>query len=244
MRIKCVFFTNQLPVSYHSLFSSLIKKCIQTSDEEYYQNLYYYQKRKNKRTKPFSFAVLLHDYEMKKDAFHIRGQVDLYVSSADQQWFVHFYNGLLKQKDFQFREFALRRDRMMLLKEPTISEGQMICRTMSPLFVKNRDNHALSPFQPEFQRELNYISNLISQNERGYGLQSPIRLIPIHMKKTVVKETIREHQELRGKRYLYVDAYKGKFILEGNPSDLQFLYQSSLGFKRNFGYGMIEVVPD
>ena len=57
-----------------------------------------------------------------------------------------------------------------------------------------------------------------------------------------MKEDIRAFRENTNKPFYYVNSYAGKFVLEGDIADLKDVYVLGLGFKRNQGFGMIEVV--
>ncbi|TCS93602.1 CRISPR-associated endoribonuclease Cas6 [Hazenella coriacea] len=243
MRVQCTLHCKELPITYHMLFVSLIKKCLETSDQEYYQKLYYYDGKKNKQSKNFTFAVFLKDYQLEGDSFEIRGQVDLFVSSPDPEWMIHFYNGLLRQKDFQYQGIQLAKGRVRVLNEKTTFDDPfMVCQTLSPLYIKDRENRPVSPSDPTFQHELNYITNLNLKNYRGFGLRSELSLTPLDMKKVVVKDAIHQQQEEKQRSYLFLEGYKGKFLLQGHPEDLQTLYQLGIGFRRSSGWGMIEVI--
>lgn len=242
MRIKCSFICEQIPRSYRTMFVSLIKKCLESSNEEYFKKLYFYQDKTNKKSKNFTFSVYPKNYQLIEDRFLINDQVDLYVSSPDSEWIIHFYNGLLKSEEFQYREFQLIKKTVHMLKEKNFHSSYLVCETMSPIYMKNRQGQALSPHDPSFMDEFRYISDLNLTNYRGYGLQSSLRFVPIEMKQTIIKEPITKFQEQTQKPYLLLEGYKGRFLLEGNPEDLRHLYQLGLGFRRNSGWGMIEVI--
>lgn len=241
MRLKCTFTCEAIPLSYHMLFVSLIKRSLELADEEYFKQIYYYQGRKNKQSKDFTFAVFLQGYQIKNDQFLLEKGVDFYISSPNKKFMLYLYNGLLKQRVFRYKEYELMRKRVDLVREYPITQSRIICQTMSPLYIKNKYNQALHPDQPEFAKELSYIADLTLRNSRGYGLQEPLHFTPIALRKVVVKEAIRDFQALTQKQYMLLDAYKGSFILEGNVEDLQYLYQTGVSFRRSSGYGMFQI---
>ncbi|HBY3421114.1 TPA: CRISPR-associated endoribonuclease Cas6, partial [Clostridioides difficile] len=51
MKMKIEFSTGCIPISYNSLFMSIIKEAIRKSNEDYYKNMYYYKEKNNKKTK-------------------------------------------------------------------------------------------------------------------------------------------------------------------------------------------------
>jgi CRISPR-associated endoribonuclease Cas6 len=224
------------------MFVSLIKKSLETSNENYFKQLYFYQDKANKRTKNFTFSVRLKDYELIEDQFKVNGQVDLFISSPDQEWMIYFYNGLLKLNRFEYRQFCLTKQSVYMLKEPDVTRTYLLCKTMSPIYIKDKNGQALSPYDQSYANEFLYISDLTLTNYRGVGLQSSLRFVPIEMKKNIIKEPITKFQEQTQKPYLLIEGYKGTFLLEGHPEDLRDLYQLGVGFRRSSGWGMLEVI--
>ncbi|RAL26188.1 CRISPR-associated endoribonuclease Cas6 [Thermoflavimicrobium daqui] len=244
MRIKCSFICDEIPISYRMLFVSILKKCLEQANEEYFNQLYYYQKQhRNKRSKNFTFSVFLRDYQLDKEVFRLdQGEVEWFISSPDREFILYLYNGLQKNNSFNFQKYELHRKRIDLLPEKIINHSAIVCQTMSPIYIKNKDQQVLSPDQIEYHHELNYIANITLKNARGTGLKKELQFKPLDMKKIVSKEAIATFQKETNRPYLYVEAYKGQFQLQGDPEDLNMLYQTGLSFRRNAGYGMFEIL--
>ncbi|MDK2934540.1 MAG: CRISPR-associated endoribonuclease Cas6 [Clostridiales bacterium] len=242
MRISCRYKCNELPISYRMLFVSLIKDALKQSNEQYYKKLYEYGDKNNKQSKNFCFSTFISSYKLEGDLFKIDGYVFLNVSSPDQEFMLYLYNGLTRNKEFTYKNYQLTNGKLWLSKEKDISKEAVVCRTLSPLYIKDKNNESLEPTHENYQTELNYVSDHILKNYRGYGLKKPLKFIPLDMNKVVVKEKIKDFQEQTGKQYMYVNAYAGVFKLEGDREDLQILYQTGLGFRRNQGFGMVEKV--
>lgn len=110
LRIQCVFSSSLLPVSYNMLFVSLIKECIKKVDENYFNELFYYEDKTNKKSKNYSFSVKLGRFNLNKNLFEIiDGDIVFTLSSPDEKFIVNFYNGLLKISDFNYKNFVLKR---------------------------------------------------------------------------------------------------------------------------------------
>ena len=121
-----------------------------------------------------------------------------------------------------------------------IKREEAVFKTISPIFIKGKDKRDIAAEDPNFGEELNYISEQILLNYRGYGLTEKLEFQPIDMKKKVVKLDIEAFGDKR--KLLSVDAYEGIFKLRGNPVDLTELNQLGLGFRRGQGFGAIELL--
>ncbi len=244
MRLKCEYQTHEIPVSYNFLFLSLIKEALKKSNEEYFANMYQFgDKIANKKSKNFSYAVFVQDYRLENEKFKVNGKVILNISSPDTEFIINLYNGLLKIYEFNYKkQFVLNKLKISLIKEKQILKNQVTFKTLSPICIKNKDNYFMQIEQKNYIDELNYIADIQLKNYRGAGLRKRIQFIPIKLKKVVVKQEIREFEEKTKKKYMYINSYKGTFKLIGDVLDLRDLYTLGLGFKRNQGFGMLEVI--
>lgn len=242
MRLKCEFKTTEIPVSYQMMFVSLIKQALKTSDYEYYKKIYTYKNGANKQSKNFTFAVYMHEYEMMNEVFIINDKVVMYISSPDLEFMIKLYNGLIKLNSFTYKHYSLDRIRIDLLKEKDIKSNEAIFKTLSPICIKTKDNQFLDLEDSKYEDELNYIANIVLHNYRGQALKEKLHFEPLKMKKTVVKEAIREYKTNTGDKHLFIHAYTGTFRLKGNNEDLKDLYALGISFKRNQGFGMVEFI--
>lgn len=242
MRISCSFKADIIPIAYRMMFVSLIKESLKSSDLEYFEKIYKYKEQKNKQSKNFCFSVFMKDFEMNQDKFKIKGEVLFNISSPEEEFIINLYNGLLKQKVFQYKDFKLEKNKITLLKEKKINDEEIVLKTLSPVFMKNKNNEAIDPFSKDYAKELNYILHKELENYRGYGQTKEIEFIPVRMKKQVIKEEIRDFKVATDKKYIYLNSYSGVFKLKGNIGDLRDIYRLGIGFRRNQGFGMVEVV--
>ncbi|WP_040306842.1 CRISPR-associated endoribonuclease Cas6 [Caloramator australicus] len=240
MRLKCSFKTDMLPVSYNMLFISLIKESLKRVDKEYFNNLFYFNEKSNKKSKNYSFAVRLDKFRLKDECFIIDGNVSLILTSPDIEFFINFYNGLLGIDEFNYKEFNLKREKIYLLKEKQINNSEVIFKTLSPICVKDKMGKYLDIDDKRFNEEINYIANVTLRNFRGEALKRELNFEPLNMQKVVVK--VDDHFFEKGNKYYGVNSYKGVFKLTGDMEDLNLLYQLGLSFRRNQGFGMLEVV--
>jgi CRISPR-associated endoribonuclease Cas6 len=224
------------------LFVSLIKEALKEADPNYYDKLYFYGERANKKSKNFCFSVFVSNFEEKNGILYVKDKIILNISTPDYECGINIYNGLLKTKNFQYKEYNLEREKIFPVREKRIDGNEAVFKTLSPIVIKDKDNNFLSPEDEMFGRELNYISNTVLRNYRGYGLVEPLEFQSVLMKKKIVKEEIEDFIKVTGRRTYYVNAYAGVFKLKGAKEDLEDLYQLGIGFRRSQGFGMIEVV--
>lgn len=243
MRIKCKIKTKKLPISYHSLFISLIKKALSVVDYEYYYNLYHYDTDKaNKKSKNFTFCVLFDSYELINDEFVINENNFVYfkLSSKDMKFIMNLYNGLLKTKKFKYKDYELEILSIVKEIEKVIKENKINCYFKSPLVLKNKAGKFIDCNDVEFEDELNYYADMNLKNYRGHGLKRRLIVSNINMKKTVIKE--KNDKFALKDNTLYINASLGNLQLEGDILDLQDLYGIGLGARRSQGYGYFDIL--
>ena len=131
-----------------------------------------------------------------------------------------------------------------LVKEKKSTKEQVIYKTLSPICVKNKEGKFLDIDDNEYLKELNYVTNMILNNYRGYGLKRELSFESLDMKKVVVKEPLREFKKVTNREYQYVNAFKGKFALIGDIEDLNDIYKLGIGFKRGQAFGNLDVVAE
>lgn len=247
MRLKVIFTEKNkvFPLSYRMLVSSVIKKALELSDNEYYKELYYYEEKKNKKIKPFTFSVFFKDYQIEKDEVNLNGNGSIIISTCDYNLGINLYNGLLKLKSYSYKKesgYEIILEKIILEREKIINESRIFCKTLSPIHIKDKNNEVVGINEERFNEELNYICNLALNTFRGYGLKEKLYFMPVSMKKIVAKEKIEGFRKINNKEYIYIEGYKGNFYLEGNVEDLRILLQLGLGFRRSEGFGMIDLV--
>lgn len=243
MRVRISISASKLPVSYGFLFLSLIKEALQSEDPEYYSRLFFYdQRRSNKVTKNFCFAIRLPSFQLTDNEFIFTDDrnASLILSSPDVELVLKLYNGFLKTRSFSYQNYALRITRISLLREKVIGSSSVIFQTMSPICIKDQEGFYLDFDAPNFERELNYIADLIIRNFAGSGLKDTLNFKPLHMTKRVVKL----HDKFLNGKTFYVNANFGRFQLTGHPRDLNLLYQLGLSFRRSEGFGLLELVEE
>lgn len=243
MRLAIPFYTTLIPLSQGFLISSMFKEALKKVNINYCTSLYYYNKKNsNKRTKHFCTSTYLEDYEILDNEIKLNGKMILNISSPDMHFMTNIYNGLLKTNEFQYKDYKLTRGKITYQKEKIILTPTVDFKTLSPIIIKTKENKFIGPEDENYEVELNYITNLILKNYRGYELKEELSFKAIDMKKTVLKEEIEEFTANTGKKYFYITGYRGSFKLEGDVEDLNDIYRLGIGYRRGQNAGMIEVL--
>lgn len=245
MRISSIFKTDKISKSPNMQVVSLIKESIKQSNEELFRDMYLYKNhKKGKKSKDFCCSIYLKGYQMHDEYIEIKdgGRVIINFSSPDLEFIEDLYNGMIEKKIFNYKQFSLEKEKIIMVKEKKIEENIVTFRTLSPIAIKSKEGRFIDIDDINYQGEMNYIINQTLENYRGYGLKQPIKFIPINMKKVVVKEDIEDFKKITDKKVFYVNSYKGEFKLVGDVEDLNLIYKLGIGFRRNQLFGMVEVI--
>ena len=242
MRLSCEYNTKEIPVTYNMMFVSLIKEALKGVNKDYFEKLYLYNGKHNKKIKNFTFSVFLKDFEMNGNILKINDKIIFNISTLDYEFGINIYNGLLNLKKFKYKDFKLEKIKISISREKQIFEDGIEFSTLSPIYVKDFNNNPLSPKDSNFNKELNFITDISLKSFRGYGLKKEIIFEDISMKKRIVKEEISGFKVTTNKEIMFINSYHGAFRLFGDIEDLRDLYILGIGFRRSQGFGMIEVI--
>lgn len=245
MRIQVILEGNKVPRHYHFALISLVKGALSVSNPELANTLYYYSEgRANKQIKPFTGYMKMYEYELKGEEFEVNGNIHVYISSPDPEFVLYVYNGLIQQREFQYKNYNFKVSHVKVLREKLPKTGKVLCQTNSPIVIRNREGKFLDIDDPNYQVELNYISNEFVKQFEGRSLYSPIKLTPVLMNKKVVQLKHDVFNKLNQEGIFFLNSYEGSFILEADSRDAKLLVQAGLGFKRSQFLGCIEVIHE
>lgn len=231
-----------IPIGYRMMIVSLLKKAIEKGDKEYFNKLYYYNEKKNKKIKSFCFGTYLQNFKFEEEGIKVDGKINITISTPDYMLGVSMYNGLLKLSTYRYKDkYEFIKEKVILEKEKIISDEHVVLKTLSPIVIKDSEGKKVDIDSENYEKELNYISNIILESYRGYGLKRKLVFMPIKMKKNVVKEEITGFTKEINKKYIYINGYSGIFTMEGDIEDLNLLLQLGIGFRRSEGFGLISL---
>lgn len=241
-KIELNALDKKIPIGNRFMICSLIKRAISDGDTELFNSIYKYEDKKNKKIKDFTFSIYLNDFKVSQSYIDVNGKIIVTISTSDYNVGIAIYNGLLRNKTFIYKDYKLEIAKVILLKKSKVSSNSIVCKTLSPIFIRDKEGKAIDLYDKSFEETLNYISDLYLKTYRGIGLTERIKFSPIDMKKVVIKEEISGFQEVTGKKYIFIDAYKGVFNLQGNVNELQILLEAGIGFRRSEGFGLIDLI--
>lgn len=240
MRISVDFTTDKLPIAYRLGMLSVIKECLRKGDPEVYK--FYFE---TNHPKPYTFSIYLENYQFQETEINLSG-FQLHITSPDYRFIIPFLNGLQKTMLFQYKHYHFQRGLIRFANEQKVQSSRILVRTLSPILIENERHKPLSPHDPAYNDQFQAVTDRISQSLRGHSLQSPVKITPVSVKKAVIRELndsylkAKEEQRVSGD-YLFFTAYNGRFMLEGDPADLQWLVDVGCGLRSGQGFGHIQL---
>lgn len=244
MRIEVNFNVPSLPRRYHFLFTSIIKAALDTSAPDLQKKLYSFGDKPNKSPKPFTGSIFLNSYRLEDEIFYVDGNARMTISSPDTEFLFHLYNGFIQKQEYKYKNFHLQVNHIRILKEKLPTKRKVLFNAISPIVIRNKSGRFLSIEDENYEREFNYICNEVVKSYSGVELKEELRFHPVLMKKQVVQLQHDSFKNLNDQSILYVQCYKGTFILEGNQDDLRLLTMLGLGHRRSSFFGNIEMINE
>lgn len=244
MKLEVILDTKELPLHYHFLFASLIKKAVGSVSNEKVESLYEFEGQHNKQSKPFTFAVYMERFRQTGETFAIDGHIKWILSSSDDTFLLYVYNGLLNDRTFSYKDYTVHVRSVSVKETKKIRKEKALFQTLSPIAIKSKKGVFLSIEDTNFAEELQYICNLTIKNATGRKLLQPLKFSPVNMKQIMVQLKHEEFSRLNEKSILYVKCFKGLFELEGHPEDLTLLSQLGTSFRRSQGFGCIDLIKE
>lgn len=235
MRLLLTFQLHQevLPIETRRLVLSYIKQALKHNNLALFDKLY----NGSATMKDMVFSTYYPIKTFKKEEILLKKpMMTLRIGTSDLSYGIQLYNALQAQikKDYTYKHYGLCLEKIILEKERPIFHEVIRVKMQSPLLVRKNDDEKDVYLLPEdlgFQEQLNKI--LTNQLEQLCGQQESmqLRIQPIQTKKVVVRHYGQ-----------YIDGALGEFLLEGHPSLLNYLYNSGIGSRRSYGYGMFEIL--
>ena len=254
MRLSIILksLTEYMPVDYRRVFVSILKNAFSSVGEDVYNELY-----GRPRVKPFTFSVYFNKVRFPENSSEIvlegKREIHLFFSTFKYKTGIQFYNGLLKAGkaytglpifDYQSGKARLQLMGVKLRRERIIKGNSVVFRILSPVVVR--------------KHQKNNIDKYITIDDGIDVLESQLN---VNME-PVFKEFLGEKMYLKiepygdGLKTVPVKITDGKGntgIIKGNigmlkisaPEEaLRFIYQSGIGARRSYGFGMLEVIDE
>jgi CRISPR-associated endoribonuclease Cas6 len=216
----------------------MLKQGFEQTAPDKYQELY-----GQNALKEFTFSVYFGRATFGKQAITLENDhLILNISTANAELCKYLFNGLmsLRNQTFQWLQHThVTVEQITIIPQQKITENQVFLKALSPLVVRDHNKETnkdwfYSVEAPEFLEILkrNMTAKLIPLlgDYILYDIEE-LELIPVHMKKTVVRFYDRQ-----------MECSLGRFSLSGKPHLLNYLVQSGIGSLTGSGFGMCEIV--
>lgn len=236
MRVKFVFNMETIPLAKGLGTLSIIKEMIRNGSIEYYNQLFIENK---KEMKPFSYSTYIPNLVISEDQI-IGTEFHLTISSPSYEFILNLMNGSRKGQIYSMGKSNLLLKNKMMLPKKTITKEKAIFKTLSPILIESKNGKPLLATDEDFNKEFQYIAQLILKELHDREPLQPIRVLQTMMTKQVMKENLHQKQN----KPLYLTANKGFIQLSGSPEDLQALYDSGVSLRRSLGLGLLELVEE
>ncbi|TMN21382.1 CRISPR-associated endoribonuclease Cas6 [Lentibacillus cibarius] len=233
MRVKLVFDMQSIPVAYRLGTLSILKEMIKNGSETYYDYLFVQNRR---QMKPFAYSTYINNLDIRQNMIY-GNELHLNVSSSSYEFIMHLMNGSQKGQAYLIKGSRVTLKRKSLLPKKTITEENVVFRTLSPILIESKDNKPLLATDSNFANELAYVAELVLREASGKEMKQPIKVVQTMMTKQVLKENLHQEQD----KPLYLTTNKGLIQLQGDPEDLQGLYDNGISMRRSLGLGLLEM---
>lgn len=227
----------RLPIASAETIQGLIYRALRT-DEVYSTRLHEEGKQYSGRAfKHFSFSEPKGKYEIDGREIVFLSHLTLAVRSADPYLIQLLFTYFTTNKQVRLGDNTVRVTDLKL-GDRRIFADRIEVRTLSPItvYMTDDDGHTVY-FSPEEER---FYAAVMSNARRKWASYTgseegfSLRIRPVEGASFVKRST-------RFKS-TFITAWHGRFILEGAPQVLDFLYQTGLGSKNSQGFGLFDMV--
>ncbi|HLR09416.1 MAG TPA: CRISPR-associated endoribonuclease Cas6 [Bacillota bacterium] len=233
MRVQLTFKMTSIPLQYRIGMLSVIKEMIKTGSPIYYEQLFIQNKKKMKN---FSYATYITKLDIQNE--HIQGEeLHLTITSPSYEFVMHLLNGSKRESVYYIKGSKLILKRKRLLPKTAIEEDLITFKTLSPILLESKEGKPVLATDENFKTEFQYLAHLILKEVFMREPRRPIQVLQTMMERQVLKEDLHQVQ----KNPLYLTANKGFIQLQGEPEDLQALYDAGVSMRRSLGLGLLEM---
>lgn len=236
----------KLPLGYHPYLQGLIYHILGESPA-YSTFLHDYgYEADGKNYKLFVFSLLQGEYTISGGSITFHNEVSFEVRSPIGEFCDVFYYALMHRQSFEIGHQPLD------LIDCTVSRFGIASRRihidmLSPLCLSKVTSGAdgsprsdyIAPTDPEFNSLLQ--TNFERKLESSFG-RYPAGRITLTPDRLVHGEMQRRDKYVTHFKDTLVVAWRGRYTLTGNPSDLSFLLDAGLGSRNSQGFGMFRVI--
>ncbi len=218
----------ELPLDYRGGFVALIRSALENDRINHTcQDIF--------ESSPMCFAIRFDRKPTIQDRrIFIGNNLRLYFSSQSLTVGTVIYNGLLSITKFGIYSTEISNPLVSYIKEEDIKHSVVTFATLSPIIIRNyksKDRYIL-PNEEGFSESL---LNAISEQWQIYNNANSDSYPDIEFNILKFKKVVMTHY---GGLVL---GFTGVFQMSGDPNTLKFFYQCGIGYRRNSGFGFVEV---
>ena len=236
LKLKFILQNSVIPLDYHRIFLSFMKKSISGINNGAYFERYF---SSNSR-RPYTFSIGLPYPVFEKEKISLsKNELSMIFSTGDKLTGYIFYSAFLSQKN---KNFPLKNNTMQLvsiqkLKDFETDKNEILVKTLSPLCIRehteNRDVY-YSCNSSDFSETLNStVKKQLLSDGFSAELLNDFWIVPIDLKKTVVY-----HYEQ------YCEVSIGTFSVKGDRAILNYLLKNGIGSRKSAGFGCIRLLAE
>ena len=243
MRLKITLKSKKnrlkIPFNYNHIVSAIIYNKIY--DLEFAQKLH-----SSNSYKFYTFSnIHIHKFRQLKDGFLSQnGTIDFLISSPDDYLIKTLVEGFLEDQTVNFIGEDLLVQKIELLPVPEFKEKVKV-KTLSPIIARTKKEvdgelktWDLAPSEEQFYRNLE--NNLINKYKEFNELEETDKKIKISSEMRHVKS--KRIAIDKGEEQTFHRAFLMDLVLEGDLDLIKFAYDSGLGEKSGFGFGMVKLL--
>jgi len=243
MRIKIEFETEHedLPIDYRRKFVSYLKGALEDYNSDLFVALY----GEGHSPKPFCFSLyFVPEVIIVKDGITLRSKRFLvWFTTQEVLMGVHLVNAFMARRNQWFPlgdcNNKLKALSITKVQEHPITANVVSFKILSPIVIRDHDENKGKDWYLTFEDdgfEEIWKRNLTTELQNVFGRDvsgdiNALHIMPIHLKKTVVKSY-----------GIYIPCTIGSLVLEGERYLLEYLYKAGIGSKRSMGFGCLDVV--
>src|SRR5690625_402866 len=233
MRVQFTFKMTSIPLLYRMGMLSVIKEMIKTGSPTYYEQLFIQNK-----SNMTNFSYVTYISKLKIEGEYIYGEeLHLTITSPSYEFIMHLLNGSQRETVYDIKGSELILKRKRLLPKTVIEDDLITFKTLSPILLESKEGEPVLATDENFQTEFQYLADLILKEVIMRKPIQPIRVLQTMMEKQVLKENLHQIQA----NPLYLTVNKGYIQLQGEPDDLQALYDAGISMRRSLGLGLLEM---
>ena len=230
-----------LPINYNHILQGIIYNASNYSDKYFTKNLHDNgidnSNSLNDKFKLFSFSKIIGEYKVISKNICFFNSIFFEIRSIDS-YFIHLIYEAFLKNGIQFKDKIFKP--YLKIEDKIITNDNIYIQTLSPIVaIKKSDDkktNYLSPLDNDF---LPYLNNNFYKKYQSYYNNFPKSYLDI-----VVANISFNDKCVTKFKGIYINAWNGKFYINGDPEYLTFIYNVGLGCKNSQGFGMFNILDE